>query len=395
MPARHRPAALAALLLAGLLATGTATTAVAADAPAPTLAVQAPAALAFAGGPLPLVETVTNPGPTARQLALRLAAETGPGASKYDLAIGYRDPADGQWKSVPLTFADGVFTGSQTITAAPGTTTVQLRIGAPMGLPHHGASNGGFQHVALKSTLTEPGATQPLAEQRNDLGMVSIDSELQNVPASAVVGGAPVEFDWKISNGTPAEYTNVNDVLWVDPHATVQKQVPGQGWVTLKAEHVADADYVAVRVDEPDLTFAAHTDRIPHLRVSYAADTPVGSTKLNACLIVDESHENPFNGTTMCQAGRSLTLTAATTATPTPAPTPTPTATATAGTGGSTGSTDGSSGDSSDGSSDGSSDRLAETGSSGTGLVAGLGGLLVAAGGAVLWLLARRRRHTA
>lgn len=290
------------------------------------LSVQAPAAVGFAGQPVAFTETITNTGTEDTSYTLLLQTTTEAGTPPHAITIDYKDPADGIWKSVPLDFYPGSdeatyngMTGA-IVVAAGKSVKLDMRIGAPMGLPHDGASNGGFHSITLASRLTVPGTGDNLGEQVSAITVDSIGSSLAHVPATAIAGGAPIEFDAVLANPTPSAYTNLGNVLFVDPHATVQVRQADGSWTT--PEKVSDGipdDKPGVYLQGRDSSIDAGKTMVTRVRVSYDATTPLGATSIDPCLFVNEG-ATPFRGTTTCSQGSTVKVVAD----PAQAPTQTP-----------------------------------------------------------------------
>ncbi|MFD8781012.1 hypothetical protein [Kitasatospora sp. NPDC059599] len=288
-----------------------------------TLNVQAPSAVGFAGQPVAFTETVTNTGTRATTYTLVLQTETGPGTPPHAITIDHKDPSNGTWTPVPLDFYSGADEATYNgmlngITVAPGqTVTVDLRIGAPMGLPHDGASNGGFPSITLGSRLTTPDTWDNLAEQFRTIAVDPITTTLTHVPATAVAGGDPIEFDAVLANPTPSAYVNLGNVLFTDLHATVRIRTADGTWTTLpKVTGTDPADRPGVYLQGRDSTIAAGGTTTTHVRVSYDTTTPLGATTINPCLFVNEG-ATPFLGTTNCGQGATINITTPTSTTPT------------------------------------------------------------------------------
>ncbi|MFI8080205.1 hypothetical protein ACIF6L_05325 [Kitasatospora sp. NPDC086009] len=286
------------------------------------LSVQAPASVGFAGQPVAFTETITNTGEKTTDFLLELGTTSDLGTPSDAITIDYRNPTTGSWESVPLSFQSGPGSASYEgsvpgITVAAGrTVTVDLRIGAPMGLPHHGATNGGFDSIGLRSVVTAPGGWVTLAEQTRTIGVDSIRTSLASVPDTAVAGGAPIEFDAVLTNATASGYVNLGNVLFSDPHATVQIRKADGTWDTLaKVTGGVGDELSGVYLQGRNSGIAAGRTETTRVRVAYDVNTPLGATRLSPCLFVNEG-DAPFEGTTMCETGSTVTVLA-------PAPTPT------------------------------------------------------------------------
>ncbi|MFJ8623588.1 hypothetical protein ACIRD3_12180 [Kitasatospora sp. NPDC093550] len=277
-----------------------------------TLTVQAPAAVGFAGRPVAFTGTITNNGTEDTRYALLLQTITEAGTPPHAITIDYKDPANGTWTPVPLDFHGGAgeatYDGTTGAIAVPAgaTVTLDLRIGAPMGLPHDGASNGGFRSITLESRLTVPGSGDDLGEQVSRISVDPIGSSLAHVPATAVAGGEPIEFDAVLANPTPSAYTNLGNVLFVDDHATVQVRRADGGWTTLpKVSDGIPDDKPGVYLQGRDSSIDAGATTVTRVRVSYDATTPLGATTIDPCLFVNEG-ATPFRGTTDCSQGSTV-----------------------------------------------------------------------------------------
>ncbi|MFF2955732.1 LAETG motif-containing sortase-dependent surface protein [Kitasatospora sp. NPDC057965] len=311
---RNRTRRAAATVLATVLAGGTvllaAPAALAADAvpDVPTVKVKAdaPAVIGLAGQPVEFTETVTNTSSMDSGFHLFLNAVTGAGLPLTDgIAIDYRDPADGAWKSLPLTDVEGsAFHGALPYTLeipAHRSAKVQLRIGLPMGRPHHGASNGGIQSLALESSVAIGAHGAPADQVTDTIKVDGLTTGLSRVPATAVAGGAPIEFDAVLKNPTASNYVNVANVLGIDPHATVQVRKGNGAWTALKPVQGGGVDDgLGVYLEGRDSSIGANSTTTLRVRMSFDAATPLGPVTVNPCVFVNENPERPFSGTTMC-----------------------------------------------------------------------------------------------
>ncbi|MCX5212011.1 LPXTG cell wall anchor domain-containing protein [Kitasatospora sp. NBC_00240] len=408
---RSRRTITTAATLGVVLATGTlllsAPAAFAETAPEAKLTVQAPASVGFAGQPVEFTETISNPTAEDAGYHLYLSTTTELGTPPDAIVIDYKDPADGAWKSVPLEFAtnetahyDGELPSVVTVPAG-GSTTLKLRIGAPMGLPHHGASNGGFRSIDLRSAVSSlDGSHVALDQSTKTIGVDSISTSLAHVPAAAVAGGAPIEFDAVLANPTLSDYINVGNVLFTDTHATVQVRKADGSWSKLAQVLPGAADtQPGVYLEGRDSAIRSGTTTTTRVRVSFDATTPAGDIKLNPCVFVNEGKDTPFRGTTHCAQGATVKVTAATgTQSPAPAPsstaptTPAPSATATASASAPVPTTPATPTTSAPSEAPVSTDgRLAETGAGRAPALLAAGASLLTAGGGALWLARRRR----
>ncbi|MFE7561978.1 hypothetical protein [Kitasatospora sp. NPDC057500] len=282
------------------------------------LRVNAPAAVGGAGQPVEFTETITNTGSRATSFGLALSTTSDLGTPAYGIAMEVRDRKTGKWRPIPLD--SGVHDGKVIHSAylpvdvnipARGSVTVQLRIGAPMGRPHNGASNGWTQSIDLRSAVAAPGSWVRMDEVTKTIKVQSIAPSLSRVPSTAVAGGAPIEFDAVLKNPTPSNYVNLANALFVDPHATVQVRRPNGTWTTLKK--VSDGipgDLPGVYLQGRDSSLRANSTTTVRVRVSYDASTPLGPTAIGRCVFVNEPPTRPFRGTTNCVKGATVQIVA-------------------------------------------------------------------------------------
>lgn len=351
------------------------------------LSVRAPSEIGFAGGPVEFTETISNTGTSYVPDILDFDASAGDGMPPNGLSLDLLG-SDGTWKPVELTFDNGTFSGQtpESFDVPAGTSkTVHLRIGLPMGTPHNGDTNGGTDSITLTSGVVEVGSWLGQAKDTHTIKVGSVTSSFAGVPAGVVAGGAPAEFDAKVANPTPSAYTNLSHLLFADKYATVQVLRSGR-WTTLApvADPREPGGPFGFYLDGRDSAVAANSSTVTRVRVSYRADTPVGSTTLGDCIVVNEG-STPFVGTTMCQKDTTLTVAKAAGATPTVPATAAPTATTSAAPTASPTATPASAPDT----------QLASTGSgSGPAYAAVAGGALLLAGAVtVVSVRLRRRGH--
>ncbi|GHH79976.1 hypothetical protein GCM10018781_59210 [Kitasatospora indigofera] len=405
----HRPrrtltrAATLGVVLAGGTLLLPAPAAVAEVAPQAKLTVQAPASVGFAGQPVEFTETISNPTAETAGYHLHLDTTSGPGTPSDAIVIDYKDPADGAWKSVPLEFTTdgtahyGGMLPSDITVPAGGSTTLKLRIGAPMGRPHHGAGNGGLDSIDLRSAVSAAdGSHVTLDQSTRTIGVESISTSLARVPATAVAGGAPIEFDAVLANPTPSDYVNVGNVLFVDPHATVQVRRTDGSWSKLAQVLPSEpGGRPGVYLEGRDSSIRTRTTTTTRVRVSFDATTPAGDIELSPCVFVNEVEDRPFLGTTMCVRGATVKVTAAA-ATQSPVPAPSATAPTTAAPSAAAPTAPSSAAPATatrppseaPAASDG---QLAETGAGRAPALLAAGASLLTAGGGALWLARRRR----
>ncbi|MFB7473828.1 hypothetical protein [Kitasatospora sp. NPDC056184] len=272
------------------------------------LKVDAPAVIGLAGQPVEFTETVTNTGSQEAGYHLYLKAVTGAGLPGNNaVVLDYRDPADGAWKPVPLSAGgegdDLAYWGEVPYSLeipAHGSATVRLRLGVPMGGPHEGASNGGIQSMAFESTVGIGAGGAAAARVTDTIKVTGLSSGLSHVPATAVAGGSPVEFDAVLKNPTPSRYLNVSEVLFAGTHATVEVRKANGEWTTVpQVSGTFGADSPGAYLKERDFGVGAKSTTTLRVRVSFDAVTPLGSVKMTSVLLVNESPTAPFSGTSM------------------------------------------------------------------------------------------------
>ena len=366
-----------------------------ADEPQPPMlavATAAPAEVGLAGLPVDFTTKVSNTG-THDTSSARLIYRIDGGAGLPPNAVSLQYRLSGTaWKTVPLTYADAKFSGEMPETfplAAGRSRTVQLRIGVPMGTPHHCDTNGGTQQLKL-TTLVSYGASGAAAGRDDDTIKVDgLSTGLSGVPATVTAGGPAVSFDVRLTNPTASRYENVTDRLITNRYASVQVLRSGT-WKTLTpVTSNGEADVYGFDVIGKDASLAAHSSTVAKVRVTYRKDTPTGKATVQPCAVVNEGSVL-FSGTTFCGNSATLRVLAAgsTGGTPTPTPTASATPTPSASPSTSTETPSATSGTS------GASSQLAKTGSSGTSTIAAAAGALLLAGAGALGAVALRRRRT-
>ena len=392
-----------ALLIAAAAAVlAPAATAAPADSGPPSLAASsaAPKEIGFAGLPVDFTTTVTNTGvydTSSARLLYRIDA--GIGVESNAVSLEYRLSGTA-WKKVPLSFADGVFSGEvpETFPLAAGKSrTVQMRLGLPMGTPHNGDSNGGTRQLKM-TTLVSYGASGVATGDDVDIVKVDgLDVTLSGVPRTAIAGGPGVTFKATVANPSASAYANLTDVLFTNRHTTVEVLRSGR-WTELP--HLTagnEPDVYGYDIIGKDASLASHSRTTVTVRLTYRKDAPTGTTTVHPCAIVNEG-SSPFLGTTECGAFASITVKAHGTGGSTPTPTATPTSTPSSATTGAatSGSTAGTStGATTSGTSgtSGTPTQLAHTGSGGTSTTAAVAAGLVIAGGGTIGFVGLRRRR--
>ncbi|MFI6460476.1 hypothetical protein [Streptomyces sp. NPDC050528] len=394
----------AGLLLAGAGAVlAPAATAATADSQPPALAVStaAPAEIGLGGQPVAFTTTASNVG-TEDTTSARLIyhIDGGAGLPPNALSLQYRLSGTA-WKTVPLTLTGTRFSGElpeSFALAAAQSRTVDLRLGLPMGTPHHGDSNGGTDHLKL-NTLISYGTSGAANDTDEDTVKVDgLTAGLSGVPATATAGGPGVTFGATVSNPTASAYENVTGVLFTSRYATVQVLSSGT-WKTLKPITApAEPDVYGFAITGRDSALAAHGDSAAKFRVSYLKNTPAGKTTVHPCAFVNQG-STPFTGTTFCGASASITVKAAGTGTTSPTPSATPSTSATPSASPTSTTTPAATTTSSgtvSGTTSGATTQLAKTGSGGVSATAlAATGLITAGTGALAFTALRRRRNQA
>ncbi|WOX13465.1 hypothetical protein [Streptomyces sp. N50] len=370
-----------------------------AQPPALTVSTAAPAEIGLAGQPVEFTTTASNVG-TEDTTSARLIYHIDGGAGLPPNAVSLQYRLSGTaWKTVPLTLTGTQFSGElpeSFALAAAQSRTVQLRLGLPMGTPHHGDSNGGADQLKL-NTLISYGTSGAANDSDEDTVKVDgLDATLSGVPTTATAGGPGVTFGATVSNATASAYENVTGVLFTSRYATVQVLSSGT-WKTLKPITAGnEPDVYGFDITGKDSSLAAHSSAAAKFRVSYLKNTPAGKTTVHPCAFVNQG-STPFTGTTFCGASASITVKAAasgtttpttsarpsTSATPTSSSTPStsPTATTTTSSGTISGTTSG------------TTTQLARTGSGGISATAASASALITAGAGTLGFVALRRRR--
>ncbi|MFG2372623.1 hypothetical protein ACGFY9_14240 [Streptomyces sp. NPDC048504] len=394
----------AGLLLAGAGAVlAPAATAATTDSQPPALAVStaAPEEIGLGGQPVEFTTTASNVG-TDDTSSARLIYHIDGGAGLPPNAVSLQYRLSGTtWKTVPLTLTGTRFSGElpeSFALAAAQSRTVHLRLGLPMGTPHHGDSNGGADHLKL-NTLISYGASGAANDTDEDTVKVDgLTAGLSGVPTTATAGGPGVTFGATVSNPTASAYENVTGVLFTSRYATVQVLHSGT-WTTLKPITApAEPDVYGFAITGKDSALAAHGDTAAKFRVTYLKNTPAGKTTVHPCAFVNEG-STPFTGTTFCGASGSITVKAATSGTTTPTTSATPSTSATPTTSSTpstspTATTTTSSGTIS-GTTSGSTTQLAKTGSNGISATTMTASALITGGAGTLSFIALRRRTRA
>ncbi|MFJ9775380.1 LPXTG cell wall anchor domain-containing protein [Kitasatospora sp. NPDC101157] len=293
---RSRSTVLTAATLGVLLATGAVVAspaAYAADAPAATatataeptakatadklsLQVDAPASVGRGGQPVEFTETVTNSGTADASFKLRVKATTEASPVAYQaIKVDYRD-TDGTWKPVTDTVPG--------LTVAAGATrTVQLRL--TTGLNSYWTDQ--VSTVKLSSAVLDAAGTTVLAESTKNVSAEYVTLEVGNAPTTAVIGGAPVEFDVTIKNPSASRFTNVSKVLQADKSSTLQMQKTDGSWQTLTGTSLhADGDLLYQLADDQNLAPGETFTR--HLRLGFTGDAKVGTTYVHPRALLDQ-----------------------------------------------------------------------------------------------------------
>ncbi|MGW3651023.1 hypothetical protein [Streptomyces sp. NPDC000878] len=284
-----------------------------------TLSVDGPAAVGLAGQPVEFTEKITNTSATESQdLFLNLVADAGAGMPKNGLVMYYRTDS-GAWQKVLTEYSSGSFQGALpiTITLAPGESRVlHLLLGLPMGEPHNGNSDGGARSVQLTSSVGAADGSWVLqARDVRTIPVQGLSAGLTGVPATAVRGGAPVEFEATLANPTPSEYLNLNSVLFTDKYATVQVKRGGV-WATLTpVTATGEPGRVGHYLRDRDHTAPVSSSSSVPVRVTWKKNAPLDATTLTQSVVVNEGSV-PFRGTYVGAASAQVALTGGQSASP-------------------------------------------------------------------------------
>ncbi|MFD5466172.1 hypothetical protein ACFWIQ_25550 [Kitasatospora sp. NPDC127059] len=254
----------------------------------PTLSVREPASVGNGGKPVEFSETVTNPGGTDASFTLKLDASNPGARSKDRITLEYRD-ADGTWKPVTLNFSqvDKTFDFAGEIpgvtVAAGATKTVQLRLATPVN--NDWAAAGGT--IKLHSALVDAGHTV-VSETTKDVALKALDVQVKNAPTTAVIGGAPVEFDVTVNNSSASDYDNLSPVLLADQHSTLQVQKADGGWEDVTGTPSPQSGGPVKYHLTADKNLAANASVTKHVRLAFTTGATVGKTPVNAGVILAE-----------------------------------------------------------------------------------------------------------
>ncbi|MDX6356331.1 MAG: hypothetical protein QOF98_3234, partial [Streptomyces sp.] len=261
------------------------------------LSVTGPAAVGLAGKPVEFTEKIINTNAEPEDLLLDLLVDAG-GIPDNGLSLEYRTDS-GVWKPLSLDIHAGTFEASLpgTIKLGPNETrTFHLRLGLPMGEPHNGDSNGGATSLKLTSSVGAADGSWTL--QARDIRTVKVQgltSTLTGVPATAVPGGAPIEFKATAANTTASDYVNVTTVLYTNRYATVQVYRGGH-WVTLAPVLPNDGpDVAGYYLRARDYSAAKGSSSTVRVRISYKKTAPLGNTTVQQSIIVNEG-STAFHG---------------------------------------------------------------------------------------------------
>ncbi|MER7668019.1 LPXTG cell wall anchor domain-containing protein [Kitasatospora sp. NPDC096128] len=260
-------------------ATTTATPAPTAETPAdkPTLQVKAPETVGRGGEPVEFTETVTNPGATEASFKLRVKATTDASPFAYQaIKVDYRD-ADGTWKPVTDTVP--------ALTVAAGATrTVQLRLTTGL----HTYWSNTVSTVTLSSAVLDATGNTVLAENTAAVSARYITLEVGNAPTTAVIGGAPVEFDVTVKNPTASRFTNVSKVVQADKYSTLQMQKADGSWEALTGTPLPRSDNDLLYKLADDQNMAPGETFTRHLRLGFTGDAKIGTTYVHPMALLDQ-----------------------------------------------------------------------------------------------------------
>ncbi|MFI6445056.1 hypothetical protein [Kitasatospora sp. NPDC050543] len=236
----------------------------------------------------------------------------------------------------------------------------------------------------FETTVTADKSATVVAEDDKSITVKSLTTELKGLPRTAVAGGAPIDFDVVVTNPSPSNYTNLSNLIYAEPQTTLQVQQADGSWTKLTGvPSTQPGGRVHYYLDGHDSTLAAGATITKHVRLTYAADTPLGDSYVIPRILVNEGTD--AYGTPMGPQGTAIKIVSASTVV-VPASDTTTTATATTATAvGATVRTTGTT------TALASTGQLAQTGSGGITAAAATAFALLASGLGALWQVRRRR----
>ncbi|MFJ4185660.1 LPXTG cell wall anchor domain-containing protein [Kitasatospora sp. NPDC089509] len=259
------------------------------------LSVQEPSSIGNGGKPVEFTETVTNASGSEAPFNLKLDASN-PVARSADRITLESRATDGTWKPVGLTFTqqpDGFhFVGSLAGVTVPAnsTKTVQLRLAAPLNNDWAGQSGT----VKLSSTVLDQTGQFVLANSTKDVALKALDVQTKGAPTTAVLGGAPGEFDVTFANPSASDYDNVSEVVQTDRRSTLQVQKADGSWedITGLPTGQPGGDQAVYHLSG-DKNLAAGASVTRHVRLAFTADAPIGRTYVNTWAVLGEGTDFP------------------------------------------------------------------------------------------------------
>ncbi|MGW2373659.1 LPXTG cell wall anchor domain-containing protein [Kitasatospora sp. NPDC001683] len=260
----------------------------------PSLTVQEPASIGNGGRPVEFTEAITNPGTAEASYTLRLDASNGYARSPGRITIESLD-ADGSWKPVEPAFSqasDGFhFTGEiHGVTVAAGATrTLRLRLAAPLDNDWAGLDGT----VKLSSAIVDPDAKTVLAESTRNVALKALKVQVKGAPTSAVIGGAPAEFDVTATNPSASRYDNASFVVQADRHSTLQVQQADGSWQDVTATPTPGPGNTVLYHLTEDRTLAADASVTKHVRLAFTAGAATGETRVNPWAVLGEGGQHP------------------------------------------------------------------------------------------------------
>ncbi|MGW3043247.1 COG1470 family protein [Kitasatospora sp. NPDC001159] len=253
------------------------------------LSVQEPASIGNGGRPVEFSETLTNTAGSDASFNLKLDASNPLARSDGRIALESRD-SDGTWKPIGITFkqqADGFhFIGTLNDVTVPAgaTKTLQLRLAAPLNNDWAGQSGT----IKLSSSVLDKTGQYTLTESTKDVALKALGLQTKGAPTTAVIGGAPVDFDVTFNNPSASSYDNASLSVLADPHSTLQVQKADGSWQTVTGIPSRQNGGPATYHLTEDKNLAANSSVTKHVRIAFTADAPIGNAVVDPTIILGE-----------------------------------------------------------------------------------------------------------